>query len=90
MIAFQASVCPPVSAQLTCGAYAPPFANASAETTLPETVPIVDDEDGVRCTFQEWLAGVPNAGALVAEAIQQHAAGTRPLASQSRAGTPFR
>jgi len=33
---------------------------------MPETVLIVDDEDGVRRTFQEWLAGVPNVRALVA------------------------
>ncbi len=33
---------------------------------MPETVLIVDDEDGVRRTFQEWLAGVPNVRALAA------------------------
>ncbi|HET6573486.1 MAG TPA: response regulator, partial [Fimbriiglobus sp.] len=27
---------------------------------MSETVLIVDDEDGVRRTFQEWLAGVPD------------------------------
>ena len=26
---------------------------------MTETVLIVDDEDGVRRTFQEWLAGMP-------------------------------
>ena len=33
---------------------------------MPETVLIVDDEDGVRRTFQEWLAGVPNVRAFAA------------------------
>ena len=33
---------------------------------MPETVLIVDDEDGVRRTVQEWLAGVPNVRALAA------------------------
>ncbi len=43
---------------------------------MPETVLIVDDEDGVRRTFVEWLTGVPNVRVLAAadaEAALQHA-----------------
>jgi len=53
-----------------------------ANPAMPETVLIVDDEDGVRRTFTEWLTGVPDVRALAAEAIQQHAAGIRPLVSR--------
>src|SRR5437899_10958838 len=33
---------------------------------MPETVLIVDDEDGVRRTFQEWLTAAPNVRVLAA------------------------
>jgi ActR/RegA family two-component response regulator len=46
------------------------------EGRMPETVLIVDDEDGVRRTFVEWLTGVPGVRVLAAadaEAALLHA-----------------